>query len=224
MFTLTAPVLVQLVRALPLTALWMWSQLTSVPQDLLDAAQSEGAGRTTQLVRIALPLRRVGVPAGFVAALVVALAEVSATLLVLLGVLAPLLFLLRYSLNKYDPRLLMIEAFSPENYVKFFTDAYYLEVFWTTLWVAATTTVVCLLLGFPLAYLLARTRTRYKNLLLIGIVIPLFVGNAVRAANKLLACSAWRWWASTPMPPAASKCRWPFRNSCTGSSRAAAIF
>ncbi len=30
----------------------------------------------------------------------------------------------------------MIEATSPENYVKFFTDAYYLEVFWTTLWVA----------------------------------------------------------------------------------------
>jgi putative spermidine/putrescine transport system permease protein len=106
-----------------------------------------------------------------------------ATLLVALGVLAPLLFLLRYSLNRYDPRLLMIEATTPENYVKFFTDAYYLEVFWTTLWVAAATTAVCLVLGFPLAYLLARTQTRFKNLLLIGIVIPLFVGNAVRAAG-----------------------------------------
>jgi iron(III) transport system permease protein len=81
--TLTAPVLVQMVRALPLAALWMWSQLASVPQDLLDAAESEGAGRTSQLVRIAMPLRRAGVAAGIVAALVVALAEVSATLLVL---------------------------------------------------------------------------------------------------------------------------------------------
>ena len=81
--TLTAPVLVQMVRAAPLAALWMWSQLSSVPQDLLDAAESEGARRTSQLVRIALPLRRVGVAAGAAAALVVALAEVSATLLVL---------------------------------------------------------------------------------------------------------------------------------------------
>jgi putative spermidine/putrescine transport system permease protein len=106
-----------------------------------------------------------------------------ATLLVGLGVLAPLIFLLRYSLNRYDPRLLMIEAVTPDNYVRFFTDAYYLEVFWTTLWVAAATTAACLVLGFPLAYLLARTRSRYKNLLLIGVVIPLFVGNAVRAAG-----------------------------------------
>jgi iron(III) transport system permease protein len=81
--TLTAPVLVQMVRAAPLAALWMWSQLASVPQDLLDAAESEGAGRPAQLGRIALPLRRVGVAAGAAAALVVALAEVSATLLVL---------------------------------------------------------------------------------------------------------------------------------------------
>ncbi len=45
------------------------------------------------------------------------------------------------------------------------------------------TTAICLFLGFPLAYVLARTQTRYKNLLLIGVVIPLFVGNAVRAAG-----------------------------------------
>ena len=34
-----------------------------------------------------------------------------------------------------------------------------------------------------LAYILARTQTRFKNLLIIGVVIPLFVGNAVRAAG-----------------------------------------
>lgn len=81
--TLTAPVLVQAVRAVPLVALWMWSQMASVPQDLLEAARSEGAGRVAQLVRIALPLRRMGLAAGAAAALVVALGEVSATLLVL---------------------------------------------------------------------------------------------------------------------------------------------
>ena len=106
-----------------------------------------------------------------------------ATLIVALGVIGPLLILLRYSFNQYDPRLLMIEAFSLENYVKFFTDVYYLGVFFTTLRVALLTTAICLILGFPLAYLLARTQSRFKNLLLIAVVIPLFVGNAVRAAG-----------------------------------------
>ncbi len=70
--TLTAPVLVQIVRAAPLAALWMWSQLASVPQDLLEASRSEGASRFAQLVRVALPLRRLGLAAGAAAALIVA--------------------------------------------------------------------------------------------------------------------------------------------------------
>lgn len=106
-----------------------------------------------------------------------------ATAIVALGVIAPLLILFRYSLNKYDPRLLMIEAVTPANYVKFFTDPFYLGVFFTTLRVALLCTAICIVLGFPLAYVLARTETRFKNLLIIGVVIPLFVGNAVRAAG-----------------------------------------
>src|SRR5690242_13711016 len=77
----------------------------------------------------------------------------------------------------------MVDAVTIENYVKFFTDRYYLGVFGTTVKVAAACTIVCLVLGFPLAYVLARTRSRFKNLLLILVVLPLFVGNAVRAAG-----------------------------------------
>ena len=42
-------------------------------------------------------------------------------------------------------------------------------------------------MGFPLAYVLARTRTRYKNILIMLVVLPLFVGNAVRAAGWMVA-------------------------------------
>lgn len=106
-----------------------------------------------------------------------------ATFIVALGIIGPLLILLRYSLNKYEPRMMMIEAVSSENYIKFFTDPYYLAVFGTTLRVAFLCTLICLVVAFPLAYVLARTQTRFKNLLIIGVVIPLFVGNAVRAAG-----------------------------------------
>lgn len=106
-----------------------------------------------------------------------------ATAMTVIGLVLPVLLLLRYSLNRYDPRLFMIETVSLENYVKFFTDSFYLNVFFTTVWVAGLCTVICLILGFPLAYVLARTQSRFKNILIILVVMPLFVGNAVRAAG-----------------------------------------
>jgi putative spermidine/putrescine transport system permease protein len=106
-----------------------------------------------------------------------------ATVVVVLGLLLPVLILLRYSFNRFEPRLMMVEAVTLANYVKFFTDPFYLNTFWTTLRVALVCTLVCLVLAFPLAYVLARTESRYKHLLVMLVVLPLFVGNAVRAAG-----------------------------------------
>jgi putative spermidine/putrescine transport system permease protein len=106
-----------------------------------------------------------------------------ATVFVAAGLLLPLAILFRYSLNTMDARRIMHEAFSPDSYIKFFSDPYYLGVFWTTLRVAALCTLVCLVMALPLAYVLARTQTRFKNVLIMLVVLPLFVGNAVRAAG-----------------------------------------
>jgi putative spermidine/putrescine transport system permease protein len=106
-----------------------------------------------------------------------------ATVFVAMGLLVPLAILLRYSFNQFDPRRMMVETFSLDNYVKFFSDPYYTGVLWTTLRVAALCTVVCLAMGLPLAYVLARTQSRFKNVLIMLVVLPLFVGNAVRAAG-----------------------------------------
>jgi putative spermidine/putrescine transport system permease protein len=106
-----------------------------------------------------------------------------ATVFVTIGLLLPIAILFRYSLNKFVPGRMMVEAFVLDNYVRFFTDPYYVNIFITTLRVATLCTIACLILGFPLAYVLARTQTRYKNLLIMLVVLPLFVGNAVRAAG-----------------------------------------
>jgi putative spermidine/putrescine transport system permease protein len=106
-----------------------------------------------------------------------------ATVFVAAGLVLPLVILLRYSFNRYDPRRMMIETFSLDNYVKFFADPYYTGVLWTTLRVAALCTVICLVMALPLAYVLARTQSRFKNVLIMLVVLPLFVGNAVRAAG-----------------------------------------
>ena len=79
---------------------------------------------------------------------------------------------------------MMVEAVTLENYVKFFTDPYYTDIFWTTLRVALLCTLVCLRAGafrWPTCW---RAReSRYKNVLIMLVVLPLFVGNAVRAAG-----------------------------------------
>ena len=107
-----------------------------------------------------------------------------ATIFVALCLLAPLVVLFRYSLNDFvTTKKMMVEAVTVANYVKFFTDPYYTNILATTVRIALIVTAACLVLGFPLAYVVARTQSRFKNLLIISIVLPLFVGNAVRAAG-----------------------------------------
>jgi putative spermidine/putrescine transport system permease protein len=106
-----------------------------------------------------------------------------ATIFVTVGLLLPIVILFRYSLNDFKPGVLMIEAFTIKQYVLFFTDPYFTAAFYRTLRVAVIVTLICVVLAFPLAYKLARTQSRHKNLLIMLIVLPLFVGNAVRAAG-----------------------------------------
>jgi len=107
-----------------------------------------------------------------------------ATVFVAVCLLAPLVILFRYSLNEFVPtKKMMVEAVTWANYVKFFTDPYYTSILGTTVRVAVIVTATCLVLGFPLAYVVARTQSRFKHLLIISIILPLFVGNAVRAAG-----------------------------------------
>lgn len=109
-----------------------------------------------------------------------------ATILVALVLVVPMAILFRYSLNKFIPGQFMVEAVTVENYVKFFTDTYYLNVLWTTVQVAIACTVISLTLAFPVAYFLARTTSRHKSLLIILAVFPLMVGNVVRAAGWMV--------------------------------------
>jgi len=110
-----------------------------------------------------------------------------ATIFIAFCLLAPLAILLRYSLNDFVPtKKMMVEALTIANYVKFFTDPYYTTILGTTVRIAITVTLACLIIGFPLAYVVARSQSRFKHLLIIAIVLPLFVGNAVRAAGWMV--------------------------------------
>ncbi|TVQ38928.1 MAG: ABC transporter permease [Geminicoccaceae bacterium] len=56
----------------------------------------------------------------------------------------------------------------------------HLALFWRTLWLSALITGLCLLLGFPVAYLLATLPMRYSNLLMILVLLPFWTSLLVR--------------------------------------------
>ena len=109
-----------------------------------------------------------------------------ATLVVVLLLVVPLTILLRYSFNRFVPGKFMVDALTAENYVKIFADPYYRHVLFLTAGVATLCTLLCLLIAYPAAYQLARTQSRYKTWLILLVVVPLFVGNAVRSAGWIV--------------------------------------
>jgi putative spermidine/putrescine transport system permease protein len=109
-----------------------------------------------------------------------------ATILVCLTMLAPLALLIRYSLNRFDPTELMVTALTAQNYIRFVTDPFYLEVLGTTIRVSVVVTAACLVLGVPMAWRLARTQSRWKSAYVIAIVLPLFIGATTRTAGWMI--------------------------------------
>ena len=106
-----------------------------------------------------------------------------ALLVVAALLIGPMVLLARISVNQYSATQLMIEATTPQNYINAVSDPYYRNVMLTTLVVALLCTVLTLALGFPAAYRLARMDSRWKSLVTVLTLIPLLVGNVVRAAG-----------------------------------------
>ena len=109
-----------------------------------------------------------------------------ASLMMLLMLVAPLAFLARISLNRYDPTQLMVAAVTPENYLRFFRDPFYWNVLVTTVRVSVIVTVVCLVLGLPMAWRLARSTSRWKSVYVVLTVLPLFIGSTTRTAGWMI--------------------------------------
>jgi len=112
---------------------------------------------------------------------------VPAFVLVAAFLLAPLALILRYSFDRYDPVKLMLGVFSPRNYVQAVADPFYQNVLSTTAGIAALSTVIVMLLAFPVAYYISRVESqRLRGWLIILTMLPLLLGNAVRSAAWMI--------------------------------------
>jgi spermidine/putrescine transport system permease protein len=92
---------------------------------------------------------------------------------------APLIFLLALSFGYTDDLGEALYGWNPENYSRVF-DADLLPVLVRSVGFALATVVLCLLIGYPVAYYIAIFGGRWKNVLLALVVLPFFVNYLVR--------------------------------------------
>ncbi|WP_298914185.1 ABC transporter permease [uncultured Nostoc sp.] len=68
-----------------------------------------------------------------------------------------------------------------KNYIRIF-DPLYVQVIGRSLFFAFGTTIICLILGFPVAYWIAQIAPqRWRNLLLLGFILPLWTSSLLRS-------------------------------------------
>ncbi|CAG9171093.1 Putrescine transport system permease protein PotH [Cupriavidus laharis] len=67
-----------------------------------------------------------------------------------------------------------------DSYRRLLSDSLYLEAFFSSLKIAATTTLCCLLLGYPVAYCIARVSPRWRHYLVMAVMLPFLTSFLIR--------------------------------------------
>jgi spermidine/putrescine transport system permease protein len=67
-----------------------------------------------------------------------------------------------------------------KHYFTILSEPLYLKVFWRSFKLAATCTLLCLLIAYPFAYFFTKVKARYKSLLLLLIIIPFWTSSLIR--------------------------------------------
>ncbi len=104
-----------------------------------------------------------------------------AALVFLVFFAVPFVVMATMSLLSANPLVQPNAEFTLRHYERMADDIYYYEVLWQTLRLGLLTTVLSLLLGYPLAFLLARIRSATgRTLLLMAVIAPMVMGLVVR--------------------------------------------
>lgn len=91
----------------------------------------------------------------------------------------PMLLMLLYSFTEHGNSIISF-SFTLEHYIKFFSDPDFLLILWRSFGIAVKTTVICLILGYPVAYFIARSKESIQNILVLCITVPTWINMLVR--------------------------------------------
>lgn len=89
-------------------------------------------------------------------------------------IVAPMLWLFYLSFFNENGELTF------EHYARIFNEGAYFSIFWTTFEVSLVVTLICSVLSYPIAYLLAQLPARWANILMLGVLVPFWTALLVR--------------------------------------------
>jgi spermidine/putrescine transport system permease protein len=102
---------------------------------------------------------------------------------ILFWMIIPICFIVIYSFWLRAPSGADIPAFQFGNYTKIFADFFYASILIRTIRVTLETVAFCLLLGYIPAYFFSQTKTKYKPLLLLLIMLPFWISYIIRTLS-----------------------------------------
>ncbi len=96
-----------------------------------------------------------------------------------LMIVLPMLLIALYSFSEQGNTIISF-SLTLDHYIRFFTDPDFLLILWRSLTIAIKTTIICLLLGYPVAYFISRCSEKVQNILVLCITLPMWINMLVR--------------------------------------------
>lgn len=94
-------------------------------------------------------------------------------------IVIPMALIVMYAFTKQGNDVATLR-FTLEHFIHFFTDADFLHTLWISLRIALITTILCVLIGYPIAYVIASGDEKRRNLYILLITLPMWINMLVR--------------------------------------------
>ena len=94
-------------------------------------------------------------------------------------IVAPMLMIVLYAFTTAGNDV-TTSRFTLDNFARFFSDQVFLDVLWRSLFIAVITTIICVLVGYPIAYAIAQRSEKSNMFWVLVITMPTWINMMVR--------------------------------------------
>ncbi|NLN50385.1 MAG: ABC transporter permease [Acholeplasmataceae bacterium] len=103
--------------------------------------------------------------------------------ILLVLIIIPLFLIFFYAITTQEEGLFY--RITLEHFKVFFTEKSYLKTMWDSIFLAIITTLICLIIGYPTAYIISKQRPKMQTFLILLVTVPMWI-------NLLILTLAWK--------------------------------
>ena len=114
------------------------------------------------------------------------------TLIMILLIAVPLIYVAVMSFCSIDEYYNVTFKLTLDNYIRL-VNTDYLKIYAQSLGIAVVTTILCIMIGYPFSYWIARTKSKKKKILYMLVIIPFWTNSLIRIYGwrTFLGTSGW---------------------------------